>query len=170
MVTAWVRSRTSPSCSASSGGTTRCMAPVSTRASVSRVCTWAVSRWPSCARTSSRVLCRVTGMCNCPTTYLLRHRSGFAGPRALHWGCRLLRGPRHGRVPQNVDLSVHTLLLTARALLLTPLLHHALEHFALLWRQLLQALVDRLLLLRRYRHHAGHHAQHACLFFIARRD
>src|SRR5262249_25342332 len=161
MVTAWARSRTSPSCSASSGGTTRCMAPVSTRASVSRVCTWAVSRWPSCARTSSRVLCRVTGMCNCPTAYLLRHRSGFTGPRSLHWGCRLLCSPRHGRVPQNAGLSVHTPLLTACVLLLIPLLlHHALEHFALLWRQLLQALVDRLLLLRRYRHHARHHAQH----------
>src|SRR5206468_1344836 len=68
-------------------------------------------------------------------------------------------------------LSVHTLLLTVRALLLTALLlHHALEHFALLWRQLLHGLVDRLLLLWRYWHHARHHAQHAFLFFIACRD
>src|SRR5215813_9870715 len=79
---------------------------------------------------------------------------------------RLLSGPqvRHEALPDGIPG-------TARALLLASLLlHHALEHFALLWRQLVHSLVERLLLLRRYRHHAWHHAQHAFLFFIARRD
>ena len=48
-------------------------------------------------------------------------------------------------------LSVHTFLLTTpgRLLAASPGFQHALEHFTLLWRQLLHPPVDGLLLLRR---------------------
>ena len=103
--------------------------------------------WPSKAIPSTCCLKTSWPTINLTFIGVLRFRTRCAGNLALFVSCtdsgRLLTFPHYW------NLRVHTLLLTARALLLAPLLlHQALEHFALLWRQLLHGLVDRLLLLR----------------------
>src|SRR2546428_805782 len=90
---------------------TRCRAPVSTSASVSSVCTCPGARCPSCARTSSRVLRRVTGTWICPTRHPpLRHRRSLARPLVLGrwcWGVLLLFGERLEASPKDTRHPLH---------------------------------------------------------------